>query len=219
MPVVIKFEVDNIDKLAREIADYISQGKIVAIPTDTCYGLAADATNVKSVRKVFNIKKRPKSKPISVFLCEKNDLEKYVELSSLARKIAELFPARITIVFRAKTSNIVSRYVIWKKTLGVRIPPFIFPRLIVKYLGTPITATSANIHGLPPIYNSRDLLKLKGVDYIVDYGQLPKTKVSTVIDVSEERIKVLREGAISLTELKRRLERLSLDDYELIIPK
>ena len=202
---IIEYSQDKIDKISREIAEYIREGKIVAIPTDTCYGIAANATNPKAVRKVFEIKKRPKTRPISVFLDEKHRIEKYAHLNEIGRKVMELFPDRITIIFPAKKSNVVEGLIVKNKTIGIRIPPFKLPRLIVKYAGAPITATSANIYGEPPIYDSSQLKILKGIDYIVDMGKLPMMEVSTVIDISKGRVEILREGVIKIEDLKKRI--------------
>lgn len=216
---VIEFNKSNIKKLAQEAAEYLVEGKIVAIPTDTCYGLAADATNIKAVRRIFRIKKRPEDKPLSVFLSGREDLENYVVLSDLAKRISRIFPEHVTVIFRARPSNLVPGYIIWRNTVGIRIPPFEFPRAIVEYLGAPITATSANIYGQPPIYDSKKLLGLEGIDCIIDSGKLPPREVSTVIDVSEGDIRILRVGAIGLAELREKLRKLSLHDYKLIVPK
>ena len=209
MPLIIPFNSEHLDRLAREIADYIADGKIVAIPTDTCYGLATDATNPSAVRKVFEVKRRPLTKPLSVFLYDKTQIPIYASIHKTAMRFINLLPQRLTLILRAKESDIVKELVIKNNKIGIRIPLFMFPRLIVRHLGKPITATSANIHGYEPIYDSAELHKLEGIDVIVDCKRLEKIAVSTVIDVSEEnKIVVLREGAIRINELCKMLGEL-----------
>jgi len=216
---VIPFSDSKRNALAKEIAEYILDGKVVAIPTDTCYGLATDATNVEAVKRVFKIKKRPPDRPVSIFLYSVEEIRRYAYLEGIAEKIVELFPDKITVIFRARKSTLPERYILWNMTVGVRIPEFDFPRLIVKYSGVPITATSANIHGTPPIYDVTLLRGLAGVDYIVDYGGLPRVGVSTVIDVSGGRIKIIRVGALTIDYIRRRIKELSLDDDNLVVTK
>ncbi len=217
MPRIIEFNDKATRILARELAEYILDGKIVIIPTDTCYGMAADATNFQAVKKVFKIKRRPLSKPISIFLDDIATIPKYALIDGIASQLINLFPDRITIIFRAKKTNVVQDLIVKNMTIGIRIPPFSFPRLIVRSLGRPITATSANIHGKKPIYDISKLFCLEGVDIIVDYGILDAVNVSTVIDItSDNKIRILREGAISVNELRKRIDML-LDNYQLII--
>jgi len=219
MPEIIKINDTNKYDVIKEIAKKIIEGKIIAIPTDTCYGLAVDATSIRSVKRLFYVKKRPISKPVSIFLSGKEEIGKYAVLEGISRKVINLFPDRITIIFKAARSNVVEDYIIKNNTIGIRVPLVDIPRLMCKFAGRPITATSANVRGEPPIYNSTELYAWDDIDYILDYGMLKKVDVSTVIDISEDKIKILREGAISISELELKLKKISLDNFEIVVSK
>ena len=218
MVIIIRYSERDLHRISREIADIILDGKIVAIPTDTCYGLAADATNEAAVRKLFRIKRRPHSRPVAVFLGDPEDSEEYAVITPLARALLRLLPERLTIILRAKEhTDLVKELVIKDGKLGIRVPPFLLPRLIAKKANVPITATSANLYGLPPIYSSEKLRALEGIDCIVDIGDLPKVPVSTVIDASSGKLRVLRVGAISLEKLASMLSKILPDYHDLIV--
>ena len=213
----IEFNPRDLKKIAKSVAEHLREGKIFAIPTDTSYGLAADATNSSAVKRIFQIKNRPHHKPISVFIASKNDIEKYAYIDFLANTILDLLPAKLTIILRAKKSNLIRDLIVYRNTVGLRLPNFLLPRLIATYLGNPITATSANIHGEPPIYDSKDLIRLN-IDGFVDAKKLPETPVSTIIDISSGRyLKILRVGSINIKELKITLAKKGiLEKYPII---
>lgn len=204
MPKILVLTKKSLLSIAKYVAKEIIKGKVIAIPTDTTYGLAANARNKAAVERIFYIKKRIPTSPLSVFLATRRNIYDYAIVNELANKILDLFPDKITIIFRAKrNTGLIPQKIIYNGTIGIRIPRFLFPRLIARYAKTPITATSANIHGKPPIYKPEKLLSLDP-DLIVDFGELPQKKPSTIIDVSSgTTIKIIREGSITLKKLKR----------------
>ncbi len=201
---IIKYDSCNVDRIAKKVVKILKKGGVAIIPTDTCYGLVADATNDEVVKRIFDIKRRPYDKPIAVFLPSKKDIYKYAEIDELGEKFLNLLPARLTLIFKAK-AKLPEPMIIKNGKIGIRVVKHVLPTLITKVLGKPITATSANIHGQPPCYASSELMNIN-VDLIVDAGELPRVPVSTVIDVTTIPPTILREGAISAEEIEKRLQ-------------
>lgn len=183
---------------------------VVVVPTDTVYGLAADAGNEKAVRKVFEIKGRVKDKKLPVFVSSlemlspspnsvlpepSSDLEREGRLGGFLKKV---WPGKITCVFNAKNGG----------TIGVRMPNHDLVLKIIEKFGGPITGTSANVSGKPEHTKIDELIKeFKGLkvkpDLILDAGDLPPSKPSTVLDCTIWPPKILREGAVSKEELEK----------------
>lgn len=174
-------------------------------PTDTVYGMLADATNDAAVRNIITIKNRPPGKPISVFVENINMLKHYV---SVDRKqvaiVKKLLPGPYTIILpsRGRTSRLLESE---EKTLGVRIPDYSFISELVRRFKKPLTATSANSAGSNPHYRIDTLLhdftekKRVLIDGIIDAGKLPHRRPSTVVDLTTSTVRVLRYGDVSLT--------------------
>ncbi|MEM2935446.1 MAG: L-threonylcarbamoyladenylate synthase [Candidatus Thermoplasmatota archaeon] len=176
----------------------IEEKKLIVYPTDTLYALGGDATSSEVVKKIFDVKERPYNMPISITLSDIEEIEEYCFVNEIAYKIAEKFlPGAITIVLKKKRSL---PELLGKEKIGIRIPANEIARKIAK--GLPITSTSANKHGKEEA-NSIDIAKKQlgnEIAIYIDAGPL-MGKASTVIDVSEGRIKILREGAIKKEEI------------------
>ena len=192
-------------KVAVRVADYLKLGLVAAIPTDTSYGLAADATSPDAVRKVFEIKRRPLEKVVSVFVASKDDIRRLCILDELAERALALLPGRVTLILRAKDPSYFAPGVVTiDGNVGIRLSPHPLPTLIAEILGRPITATSANISGRPPLYSAREVAEqLPGLDVLVDAGELERTPVSTVIDLTTSPPRILREGPVTCEQVKR----------------
>ena len=176
----------------------LSDGKIVVYPTDTLYGLGADIYNDDAVRRIFEIKKRPASMPLSVAVSDFQELEKIAFIDDRTRRLAELFlPGKLTLILKKK--NCVSDLVTGGlDRVAVRIPDNKIALDLLSKFG-PITATSANIHGTktPDIINDiRMQFKDDDVSVYLDIGRLTG-QPSTIVDVTGKQIKILREGAIT----------------------
>ena len=183
----------------------IKKGGIVVVPTDTSYGLAANAMDEKAVEKVFHVKKRDRRKTISIFVDSIGSIEKFFTLDDTAYKLISLLPERLTLILKAKTPEIFPKGIINERGgVGIRLPPSIYPVKLVKLSGTFLTATSANLSGRPPIYNPRFIEEeLHEVDLVLDAGVLKKVPTSTVIDLTVSPPVVIREGAIPLKFLEK----------------
>jgi L-threonylcarbamoyladenylate synthase len=180
-----------------EAADIIRRGGVVVFPTRNLYGLGADACSLKAIERVFQIKKRPENKPISILIKSTKDLDRFVlEIPAVAVKLMESFwPGRITLVFNARP-DVPDILAAGTGKIGIRLPEHPVAVALVNMLDNPITATSANISGMAGVYQIQDLPEefIKKVSILLDAGPLKKGKGSTVVDVTTDPPTVLREG-------------------------
>ncbi len=190
------------------IVRVLARGGLVIAPSDTVYGLLVDATNEEAVKKLIAFKNRPWGKPISVFVADKRMIDKYADVNEKNRiLLEELLPGPFTIVLPSK-HNVSSLLESEKGTLGVRLPSHSFINELVQAFGKPVTATSANISGRPPHYQLSTLFnelseqKKKLVDAVVDGKKLKRNKPSTIIDLTGEKLKILRKGDIVFSSSK-----------------
>jgi len=180
----------------------LREGKLVVYPTDTLYGLGADIFNEDAVKRVYELKKRPLSLPLPIALANVDEIGEYAFVNEIASKIAEEFmPGKITIILRKRD---IIPDIISKDKIAIRVPANEIARKIAKE--TPITATSANIHGSKSPATLDEAKKQLGdrVAIYIDGGKLPG-KPSTIVDVSEGIIKIIREGAIPKEEIYGRI--------------
>ena len=182
----------------------IKEGGVVICPTDTVYGLLADATDKKAVEKLFKIKKRPKRKPLPIFV---RDLKQAKEIAKVDKKqekfLRSAWPGKITAVLERKKTK-TNLYGVDKKTIALRIPKYKLLINLAKQLNRPLTGTSANISGKPAstrieeVLNQFTLRRGSGQgkhqpDLVIDAGNLITSKPSRVIDLTEEKPKILRK--------------------------
>jgi len=176
---------------------------IILYPTDTLYGLGVDATDPEAVLRLKELKGRDEGKPISVVVFDRVMLEEYAEVTPLAEKLAEAFlPGKLTLVLHAKPVLAESGIVGPDGSVGFRIPNHTVPLRLVRELGKPITATSANVSGMSPEKTPEKILtqfgeKASWVTNVIDEGVLPESLPSTVVDARGETPDILREGDIS----------------------
>lgn len=192
----------------RTIIKVLKKSGLVVFPSDTVYGALVDATDKKAVTKLLQFKNRPPGKAISVFVSDLKMAEFYVKIKNKQKKILkELIPGPLTIVLSSKHQT-DRRLESEKGTLGIRLPLFDSIVRLVSQYKKPLTATSANLGGQSPHYSVDSLLKQlpkkkqQMIDLIVDLGKLPYNKPSTVIDLSEERLKILRQGDLNFKNTK-----------------
>ena len=183
-----------------EIQSILNEGKVIAFPTDTFYGLGADPSNPSGLKRIFDIKRRPLDKPLLILVASPKDLECWVtETSPLAMKALEHFwPGPLTLVFRAR-SSVSPMLTAGTGKIGIRCPDNPFTRSLIEHLGHPLTAPSANFSGHPEPKTAEEVAHALGswVDLIVDAGPSPRTQVSSVLDTTTDPPGWLREGAIS----------------------
>jgi L-threonylcarbamoyladenylate synthase len=200
-----------------EVAKIIKTGGIVSFPTETVYALGADAYNEEMVAKVYRIKRRDRSKPISVFLKGMQDTKRLVDaVSKDAEKLMDKFwPGPLTLVFKC-THPKLSLVLANGDKLGVRVSPSRFIAQLLNDAGVPITATSANISGKKScVAANRVFYFFNGrIDLIVDGGKSKVFLPSTVLDVSGEEVSLIRLGHIPLDEIRKVVPKIRVPEGE-----
>jgi L-threonylcarbamoyladenylate synthase len=180
--------------------DLLRQGEVVAIPTDTVYGVATDGFDASAVEKLFVVKDRPSHKAIMLLLGEYEDLEKAAAyVSPNAQRLAAAFwPGGLTLVIPAR-EGLPANLRADTNSIGVRLPDSDLVTELVKGLGRPLAATSANLSGGANPRTAQDVLRdLDGrLPLILDGGETPAALPSTVIDCTVEPPRLLRAGAIA----------------------
>jgi L-threonylcarbamoyladenylate synthase len=183
------------------VASCIRGGKVVGVPTDTFYGLAVDPVNLRAVESIYEIKSRLKHKPLSLLVANLAQAYQLArEIGSCFDLLAERFwPGPLTVIVKA-SSRLPLRSTANTGNVALRIPEAAIPRAIVAALGLPITATSANLAGLPECTYAacvRDQIGER-IPLIVDGGPTGRSVPTTIVDLSNggSSWQILREGAI-----------------------
>lgn len=194
------------DKTISQIKTILKEGGVVIYPTDTVYGLGANALDKKTIKKIFKIKNRSSGKPISVIIKNiKQAKEVAVFGKNIEKILNKIWPGPVTVILYKK--NIVPDILTGgSKKIGLRIPDCEFTKQLMGKLDFPVTTTSANISGILESGNIQDILlqfKDKRIkpDLVIDTGNLPQSSPSTVIDLTEAQPKILRAGPVSKKEL------------------
>jgi L-threonylcarbamoyladenylate synthase len=182
----------------KELIDNIEQGNLVIVPTDTVYGISADACNTDAIKKVFIAKKR-EEKPLIVMVSSIEMLKKYVKnINELEQKLIDKYwPNTLTILFE-KSDNLSDLVTCGSPLVGIRMPDNKLLLDLMNTINKPIISTSANISGSSVITNTNliDPELKKHISYIYDDGE--KTDIaSTLVKVEDNKIKILREGLLS----------------------
>ncbi len=192
--------------LQREIekgVKILQKGGVIAFPTDTVYGLGADAFNSTAVERIYEIKNRPKHRQLPLLIA---DVE---QLTTLAKPIPEIawflarrfWPGGLTLVL-SKTDSLPV-YLASGPTMAVRVPNHPVCLALIQHLGNPIIGTSANISGQPTALTAEEVGQQLGgkIDLIINGGKCPGGKESTVVDVTHEAPVILRQGIIPSYEI------------------
>ena len=188
-------------------AGIIASGGVVAIPTDTLYGLAADALNPDAVEGVYVAKGRPADMPLPLLVSGWEQATQVAAIPAdalpVVQKLAEAYwPGSLTMVLPA-APGLPARLTAGRDTIAVRMPNHPVPLALAEALGRPITGTSANRSGEPDITDADELRAIIGprVDGIIASGPAPEGTASTIISVSREGTALLREGALPYREI------------------
>lgn len=192
----IEISQKNSKEIVKIIKNSIQEGKVIACPTDTVYGLVCDATNKKAVEKLFKTKKRPKTKPVPIFV---NDLKQAKTLAKINKRqesfLKSVWPGKVTAVLKRKKR--IRLYGVDEETIALRIPKHRLINKLFKKIDIPLIGTSANISNGPAETKIKKVLeqfknKKNRPDLIIDAGNLPKSNPSTVIDLTVSPPKILR---------------------------
>ena len=206
-PEIVKINVKHPEaSLVVYVAEKIRAGAVVGMPTDTFYGLAADPFNLHAVDRVYEIKTRSRHKPLSLLI------ESVDQASELAWPVPETFyllarrfwPGPLTIIVKADP-KLPLKVTANTGNVALRVPSAEVPLAIIRAVGSPITATSANLHGASECTNALEVRDQLGdcLPLIVDGGQSPRDMPSTIVDLTSDdgAWRLLREGAVPSDEI------------------
>lgn len=203
----------------KEVIDFVvralREGKVIAYPTETVYGLGCDATNKRAVNKIYSIKGKSEQKQLLVLVASLAMAKKYVEFNKMAAKLAkEYWPhsakasrgmphakGALTLVL---PTTPLGKKTFGAPTLGVRISSNVIAQSIVKTLGEPLISTSANFTGEVAAKSGQEVIDSftknnLEPDLILDAGKLKKSKGSTIVDCTGAEIRILRQGDLKIT--------------------
>lgn len=194
------------------IVSCLRKGYVVALPTDTFYGLAVDPVNLHAVESIYRIKTRQKQKPLSLLISSLQQAYALArENDPMLDRLADRFwPGPLTVIVRAGT-KLPLRSTANTGNVALRIPDAAIPRAVVEGFGLPITATSANLAGAPECTHAGAVRDQIGdrIPLIIDGGPTGCTMPTTIVDLSlgPGRWEILREGAIPTHEIVMVLQR------------
>lgn len=187
----------------------LHRGGVVAIPTETVYGLAADARNAQAVRRVFSIKGRPANHPLIVHLHRIEQLSDWaVDIPTAAIRVAQQFwPGPLTLIL-PRAAHVIAEVTAGQSTVGLRIPRHPMALEILRRFGDGLAAPSANrFTRVSPTTVAHVRLDLgESVDYIVDGGQSEVGIESTIVDFSQDPPAILRLGGLTVEDLEKAAE-------------
>ena len=204
----------NYPQVAQKAATYLQKGELVAIPTETVYGLGADGLNPDAVAKIFAAKGRPQDNPLILHIADVEELDKLCHtIPQSAYKLAEAFwPGPLTMVLPAK--EIVPKCTTaGLPTVAVRCPDCEITRQIIRAAGVPVAAPSANISGKPSTTTADHVYHDHNgkIPLIVDGGPCRVGVESTIIDLTETPPRLLRPGGITPEQLADVLGEITVD--------
>jgi len=205
----IKIHGDSTDEDALEIASTaILNGSVISLPTDTFYALGADPFNLRAVEQIFQIKGRQGWKPL-LLLIDSVDQAKAIarNIPDVFHEIAEQFwPGPLTLILPA-ANNLPFKVTGGTGTVGMRIPDLAITRQLIRAIDLPVIGTSANLSARPACATADEVLQQLGgkIELVLDYGQLNGTAASTILDLTEEPARLIREGAVPSKELAKYL--------------
>lgn len=200
---------DNSRQIIKEVKTVLKRDGLVVFPSDTVYGLAANARSAQAVEKLLHFKDRPRGQSVSIAVKDYADIARHVEATPQQMEVLKtILPGPFTIVLPSK-GRVSPRLEAEDGTLGVRLPDFGFIRKLSQTLDFPYTATSANLHGKGPHYSVPSLLhtlsrkKTGLLDLVIDDGELPRRLPSTVVNLTGTTVQTLRQGDVDLELVKR----------------
>ncbi|MDO5014490.1 MAG: L-threonylcarbamoyladenylate synthase [Clostridia bacterium] len=206
----------------KKAAELLLAGEVVAIPTETVYGLAANAMNKKAVEKIFKAKGRPQDNPLIVHISNLKQLETIVsEIGDIQRALIKAFwPGPLTIIFKSNKS-VAENVSAGLDTVAVRMPNNKTILKIIETANIPLAAPSANVSGRPSPTDATDVLyDLDGkISAVVDSGQCKVGVESTVVSVKDDRVKILRPGIITKQQIEEAIKKeVEIDELVYVSP-
>jgi L-threonylcarbamoyladenylate synthase len=207
---LLKISPENPDPEAlRYAAEFLRRGELVAIPTDTYYGIAADPFNLAAVDQLYRVKGRPETRALPILV---NKISQGISLSrdvpySFHKLAAKFWPGPLTLLVEASTA-VPLKVTAQTGNVALRWPNSAIVNGLIELLKGPVTGTSGNISGQPACSTAIDLLEQMGdrLPLIIDAGETPGSLASTIVRLEENDWEVMREGVISEQEIRACLE-------------
>ncbi len=201
----MKRDFKNIGTSVDAASRVIKKGGVCAFPTETGYGLGALFDNEEALKKIFKIKKRAKEKPLLILIedLDKAPVDKKRIPEVAKRLIKKFWPGPLTLLLPAE-ENLSFYLTGGTGKIGVRVSSNNIAMKLVKKVSKPITATSANLSGMPLTKNINEVinqLKDDPPDYFLDGGNIKKGPASTIVDATSDKIRIVREGAIKKEDI------------------
>jgi len=191
------------------VASALRQGRVVAYPTETLYGLGVDPFREEALERLYVLKGRPTEMPVSILVKDVAMLQEVAhDLPGPAIRLVEAFlPGPLTLVLRARP-RLPERLTCGTGKIGIRISSHPFMKYLFSIYPAPITTTSANPTGRPDAKDAREILAYfpEGIECILDAGPVTRMLGSTVVDGTGEEPVILREGAITADEIAKALK-------------
>ena len=196
------------ERVAEAVAEVILAGGTAIVPTDTVYGIGCDPAHLEAVARIFSLKNRPREKPLSLHLASVAELLEYAQGNRFVALLARrMLPGPLTLLVQ-RPAWIDESVSAGLPSIGLRVPDHPLCLTILERTG-PLAATSANMSGEPAFIGEGDESALPAADAIVLDGPTPYRAESTVIDLSTDQPRLIREGAIRLETLERYLGRIA----------
>ncbi|NIR72943.1 threonylcarbamoyl-AMP synthase [candidate division KSB1 bacterium] len=200
-----KFQSDDLQVAVSSLR----KGGVIAYPTETVYGLGANIYQQKAVLRIFEIKGRDISKPVSIMIASDADVNDIcMDIPDYSRTLmAKYWPGPLTLIFKA--SEELPEYIVSEdKKIGLRLPDHPITRKLMELHSEPMTSTSANISGEQAPIHAQEVANTfkERIDVIIDGGECEGKVPSTVLDASGNTPRILREGAISSSQIEQSLE-------------
>lgn len=190
-------------------AETVAKGGLICYPTDTVYGLGCDPLNPSAVEKAITAKGK-RAKPMPVLVKSTDDAERLVFFSETAKRLADRYwPGPLTIVLPARDH--LPSILVPQRTVGVRSPKHAVCQQLLGLCSGYLVGTSANLTGKPPAISVEEVVTQLGdrVDIVLDGGRSPMSVASTVVDLTQHRLLIVREGPIARAEILRCLKQKS----------
>ena len=207
---LLKISAENPDPAAMSYAaDFIRRGELVAIPTDTFYGIAADPFNLAAVDQIYRVKGRPEARALPILV---NTVSQALTLSrdvpfTFLKLAAKFWPGPLTLLVQAST-GVPLKVTAHTGNVAMRWPKSAIVSSLIDLLKSPVTGTSGNISGQPACATAEQLLEQLGdrLPLIIDAGETPGNLPSTIVKLDDDDWAVMREGVIAEEEIRAALE-------------
>lgn len=185
----------------------LNAGQVVACPTDTLYGLAADPRSGAAIERLFDLKGRDATRAVALMASSLAQAERAVEMSATGRRLAaEFWPGPLTLVLPAAAA-LAAGVRSDANCVGIRVPDHAVARALAEAFGYPLSATSANLSGQPGATAPDEIARqLPGIAVLLDVGNAPGGPPSTVVEVKGEGLQLVREGVVPFDRVLKSLE-------------